>query len=245
MAQMDQNAHATSIDIDNDGEAEVVLKNQALFVVATPRWGGRIVAMYSVAGGRGAMVIGNPCDDWNWMEDLNRYMDVPRNHPGALADAGFEHDAYEPEVIQEAGFALLRMKNIQEDSRAFGLIKEIELRGGSAGLVVRYILPPALHHIDIESALSPDYLHLLRSGIQSLEMVSERRVRGCRAGDVTVWIAPKTPAAYKTPFQERCGHGAVIRLSASTREICFEIGVTRTGAISAAAESETTVMEAV
>ena len=41
------------------------------------------------------MVVGNPCDDWNWMEELNRYMDVPKNHPGAFADLGFEHDAYD------------------------------------------------------------------------------------------------------------------------------------------------------
>ena len=58
-----------------------------------------MIALYSVAGEGGAMVVGNPCDDWNWMEELNRFMDVPRNHPGAFADVGFEHDSYDCALV--------------------------------------------------------------------------------------------------------------------------------------------------
>ena len=45
------------------------------------------------------MVVGNPCDDWNFLEDLNRFMEVPRNHPGAFADVGFENDEYACEIL--------------------------------------------------------------------------------------------------------------------------------------------------
>jgi hypothetical protein len=247
MSRKDQSAHACLTDIDNDGEVEVVLKNQAFYVVVTPRWGGRIVALYSIAGNRGAMVIGNPCDDWNWMEELNRYMDVPRNHPGALADCGFEHDAYQAEIVHEGGeAALIRLVNVEKSSRAFGLVKEIELREGCACMTVRYQLPRSLSRIEVECAFSPDYLHLLRSGMRSLQLFAEANVRGCRAANITVSIAPKGSITYTTPYQERCGHGAVLRLMSSTRQACFNIGVTRAETIhDTRVETDTTVMEAV
>jgi hypothetical protein len=227
MRHKDQNAYASVVDIDNDDEPEIVIKNQSLFVVASPSCGGRIVTMYSTAGSRGAMVIGNPCDDWNWMEELNCYMDVPRNHPGALADACFEHDRYEAEVVSTGGdTALIRLKNVQEESAAFGLVKELEMRAGSASLEVRYHLPRALKRIDIECALSPDYLELLRRGKRRLEAWSEGRSRGWRCGIVTVWLRPESKAIYATPYQEYCGHAAVLRLCSVERDVRFQIGVT-------------------
>jgi hypothetical protein len=249
MRHKDQNAHASLIDIDNDGEVELVIKNQSLFIVVSAIWGGRIVAMYSVAGERGAMVIGNPCDDWNWMEELNRYMDVPRNHPGALADAGFEHDRYESEIVSTDGeVALVRLKNVQEDSAAFGLVKELELRAGSASLRVLYRVPRGLKQIETECALSPDYLELLRTGKRYFKTVNEGVVRGCRVGQVTVWLKPASRARYGTPYQEFCGHGAVLRLCSMARELDFDIGVTRAsdGETSMkVSEPERTVLEAV
>jgi starch synthase len=250
MVQTDDNAHARSVDIDNDGEPEIVLRNQALFVVVTPAYGGRIVAMYSVAGECGAMVVGNPCDDWNWMEELNRYMDVPRNHPGALADVGFEHDRYEAEIVEENGSSVLvRLTNVQEDSRALGLIKEFELQARSASIQVRYHMPPALLSLETEFALSPDYLQLLRSGTLSLETIADGEVRGCRAGGVTVWVSPKTAAAYAVPYQERCGHASILRLRGDGPEICLELGVTCTAASDVPSrtvrEKKDTFMEAV
>ncbi|HYP14886.1 MAG TPA: hypothetical protein VEQ63_13245, partial [Bryobacteraceae bacterium] len=187
MSKSDRQPKAFALDIDNDGETEVVIANQALFVVLTPKWGGRITAMFSVAGRHGAMVIGNPCDDWNWMEELNRYMDVPRNHPGALADAGFEHDEYEAEISVLEDRAVVRLRNIQENSQAFGLVKEIELRSGDAWVNVRYLLPQPLGQVQTELGLSPDYLGLLRCGAAYLETITFGDLRGCKAGSVSVY----------------------------------------------------------
>jgi hypothetical protein len=228
MANKDESAHASIADLDNDSEREVILKNEALFVVVTPRWGGRIVAMYSVAGDHGVMVIGNPCDDWNWMEDLNRYMDVPRNHPGALADAGFEHDSYDVEIESRGGAAVVvRLSNTEQRSAAFGMIKELELKAGAASLQVSYRLPVNLRKLATECALSPDYLELLRSGSRNLRMMEDGVTRSCKAGGASVWLNAGRGIQFEEPFQPRCGHGCVIRLASSQREFNFAIGVTR------------------
>jgi len=77
----DEQAHVTLYDIDADGEDELVLKNDKLFAVISPRWGARLVALFKLEGSQGKMVIGNPSDDWNWMQELNRFMEVPRIIP--------------------------------------------------------------------------------------------------------------------------------------------------------------------
>jgi hypothetical protein len=73
----DGNSHCFLFDIDRDGEEELVFKNAGIFAVISPKRGGRIVALFSVFGENGTMVVGNPSDDWNLKEELNGYMDVP------------------------------------------------------------------------------------------------------------------------------------------------------------------------
>src|SRR5262249_9202434 len=80
----DESAHAWVQDIDNDGEKELILASDELFAVFTPRWGGRLVYLFHLSGDPASLVIGNPSDDWNFMQELNKCMEVPRNHPGAL-----------------------------------------------------------------------------------------------------------------------------------------------------------------
>src|SRR5207247_2091112 len=91
-------AHADLRDLDSDGQDELVLKNDNLFAVFSPKNGGRLVYMFTVNNPPGRLVIGNPIDDWNLLEDLHAYMDTPPNHPGALADVGYEHDNYSTEI---------------------------------------------------------------------------------------------------------------------------------------------------
>jgi hypothetical protein len=217
----DGRAHLAVVDIDNDGEGEVVLKNDHLFAVLTPKCGGRIVAMFSLSGEEGAMVIGNPCDDWNWMEELNRYMDVPRNHPGAFADIGFEHEEYAAAPVEgEGDRASVRLTS------ASGITKIFELQAGSPVLKVRYELPRSIARLSVESGLSPDYLRLLRRGSECLEFVDDGVSRGCRTGAVAVWLKPDLGAVnWETPQQSRFGHGCMFRVASTAPEFTIELGV--------------------
>jgi hypothetical protein len=226
MRRKDGAAHALMTDIDNDGESELVIRNNHLFAVFAPRWGGRLVALYSVSGDRGTMVAGNPCDDWNWMEELNRYMDVPRNHPGAFADSGFEHDGYDVEIVDADGIrACIRMTNVEDSSKGRGLIKEVVLGDTAAHLTVRYSLPPGLASLEFEAALSPDYLTLLRQGDGAVQPCERDGMRGCRTGSVFVWLRLGPGTTFETPHEPRCGHGCMFRVRSAVREFQADIGV--------------------
>ena len=110
-------------------------------------------------------MIGNPTDDWNWMEELNRFMEVPANHPGALTDLGMEHDAYDVlNGLSDGPVVEVELQNAELSSKGFGLIKHIRLLQGEARIEARYSLPESLEGISIDFALSPDYLNLLRHG---------------------------------------------------------------------------------
>jgi starch synthase len=221
MNEKDGLAHASMLDVDGDNEMEVVIRNERLFAVFTPRWGGRLVSLFSVAGDRGAMVVGNPCDDWNWMEELNKYMDVPRNHPGAFADVGFEHEPFSPQIIEAEG-ERIRVRLTAEN----GIAKEIELLAKSPVLRVRYELPPDLNQIETEIGMSPDYLRLLRCGSACLTPVQDKGIRGCRADDVSVWAKPQPgSAAWGTPYQEGFGHGCAFRVTGQGPQFWIELGV--------------------
>src|SRR5206468_1848955 len=109
--------HAGIVDIDNDGAEELVLKNDHLFAIVSPRWGGRLTHLFDLTCRSGCLVIGNISDDWNWQEELHRYMDHPRNHPGAFADVGHEHDTYEAAVATGQGLAVgATLQNVEPGS---------------------------------------------------------------------------------------------------------------------------------
>jgi hypothetical protein len=229
MAHKEPGVHVSKFDIDNDGEEEWLLRNQHLFAVVTPRWGGRIVALYSVSGEcGGTMVVGNPCDDWNWMEELNRFMDVPRNHPGAFADLGFENDSYQCEAIESTAERVhLRLTNCQEGSAAQGMVKELELTDRAASLFVRYTLPPDLEAVRFDCGLSPDYLRLLRNGLADLKRLQTPRMRGWRSSRVAVWLKPVHGLTWDEDIdREDFGHGRLVRLCTSARESAVALGVT-------------------
>lgn len=226
MTHKDTSAHVTSFDIDNDGEQEWIIKNQHVFAVISPRWGGRVVSLYSVGAACGTMVIGNPCDDWNWMEELNRFMDVPRNHPGAFADTGFEHDRYDVEIVESGPARVrLRLTNSEEESRAYGLVKEFELTDRASCLLARYRLPKKLESITIECGMSPDYLNLLRGGEAELSAIRTPRIRGCKTRRVAVWLKPMSGLRWAEAASD-FGHGRLLRLTSTAPDCAMALGIT-------------------
>lgn len=209
----DGRAHAGIRDADHDGEPDLIIANNALFGLVTSRWGGRLVSLYSVSGDRGAMVVGNPCDDWNFLEDLNRFMTTPRNHPGAFADVDFESDEYSCEILEQGDEALVRLINVQQDSAARGLIKTYRFTASHTSLTVAYRLPETLDRLSVECALSPDYLQLLRRG--STELVCT--TNGCAMGQVQIVLEPSPGAAFE-PAPQCAAHARTFRIASSQRD---------------------------
>ena len=228
-AHKDGESHCYLDDVDNDGEEELIFKNRALFVVISPKHGGRLIALFAVEGVDGTMVIGNPCDDWNLKEELHDYMDTPPNHPGALADVGFEHDSYEVDIMSTGnGGVRARLRNEQEGSLAFGLVKELQFSSyQDDSFRVEYSLPETLRALDVEFGLSPDYLELLKKGRSILKPHDRSGSRGWSTDNVAVWVKPANCAAsrWTTPYQQEFGHGCALRLSTDARQFGVAIGV--------------------
>jgi Glycosyl hydrolase family 57 len=226
----DEQAHAKLYDIDADGEDELVLKNDKLFAVISPRWGGRLVALFNLEGPPGKMVIGNPSDDWNWMQELNRFMEVPPNHPGALTDVGFEHDTFTARVYCADGATVdVELENIEAQSAGRGLTKRIRLSHRESRLEVCYAVPESIEAISVDFAFSPDYLNLLRYGRALLTPFEERGSRGWSANSVAVWVREEGGSSFtwSRPFPEDAGHKASLRLSTCKSEFTISIGVSR------------------
>jgi starch synthase len=202
-------------DLDADGTDEVLLRGRDLSAVITARHGGRIVYLFHRALAGGVLSVGNPTDHWNWQEGLNRYMDVPRNHPGALADVGFEHDRYAvAELGTGDGFAFARLLNVEEESPLRGTLKSLLLPASAPVLVVCYQLAEHLNGLVTESCLSPDYYSLLRRGRETLRAREGPGRRGFSNGGVTVWIglADDEATAWAAPDQPDAGHGLNLRV---------------------------------
>jgi hypothetical protein len=227
----DGEAHAKLYDIDADGEEELVLKNDKLFAVISPRWGGRLVALFNIEGPLGNMVIGNPSDDWNWMQELNRFMDVPPNHPGALTDVGFEHDAYGARIHCACGTTVdVELENVEERSVACGLTKRIHLSHGEGRLDVCYAVPESVAAMSVDFALSPDYLNLLRYGRTLLIPFEKGGMRGWSANSTAVWVREEEggPLTWSLLFPDYTGHKASLRISTLNRKFAISIGVSNT-----------------
>lgn len=173
-------------DVDGDGEVEVVLATPDWFAVLSPRHGGRLVSLFVMEGGRGRQVIGNPSDDSNLQEELNRYMDFPANHPGALVDVGFEHDAHRVESLSSCP-PCVELLNVEPLSPLRGTRKRVRIEG-TEGLAVAYQLAPGERHLTVEIAAIPDYLAALGEGVGTagLDRAAEMIVpaAGCSSGPV-------------------------------------------------------------
>ncbi|HKH12339.1 MAG TPA: hypothetical protein VKA73_14450 [Rubrobacter sp.] len=203
------------LDIDGDGHDEFILRNEWLYAVISPSRGARLVYLFVRTSRGGALVVGNPTDDWNFQEDLNRYMDTPSNHPGALADAGHVHDRYRPTLVDVDGSALIEMTNVEEGSPLLGTTKAFFLSPDAAALAVRYGTPGWLGELETDICLSPDYYRLLRRGRQTVLPIEGTLRRGYRNGDVSVWacLADDEATSWGEPASPEVGHGFVLRVA--------------------------------
>jgi Glycosyl hydrolase family 57 len=231
MKHKDRKAHAYLDDIDHDGHKELILKNHMLFAVFSPLYGGRLVYLFRISGREGKMVIGNPCDDWNWMEELNRYMETPPNHPGALAEVGHENDRYQVVIAESPGKETRAvMVNKQEGSQAFGLEKSFRLLWDKNEIEATYQLPQDLPYLSIECGLSPDYLNLLRFGGSSVKAFGNFDIRGYSNNGVSVWVrlADSTKAIFSEATPRKFGHGYAIQIRARSTPFTVWIGTRQT-----------------
>lgn len=202
-------------DIDADGEEEAVLANGSLYAVLSPRRGGRLTALFARTTAGDVEVIGNPADDWNWQEELHRYMERPPNHPGALSDVGFEDDRYEVLTARRSpAGASVELVNVDPTSPLNGTRKGVLLPAGRPELLVCYRWPPGIAGLAIDLGLSPHYLRLLREGRNCLEIAGEGTRRGARVGDVAVWahLASGEATSWVGPSHRQVGHGIVFRM---------------------------------
>jgi hypothetical protein len=217
---------AERVDVDDDGDVELVLRNEHLFAVFAPDHGGRLVYLAVAGPDGGALVVGNPTDDWNCQEAMNRYMDVPANHPGALADLGSVHDRFEVTVHPGEGVLAVELEDVQQDSPLCGLRKRILLEAGSAALLVGYDLPLDVPSLTVETFLSPDYHQLLRAGADALHPLEGRTWRGARTDRVSVWVAlaADEDTSWCARPEAEPGHGLLVRLRADTRRFHLALG---------------------
>ncbi|WP_274366047.1 hypothetical protein [Paenibacillus thermotolerans] len=215
-------------DLDGDGLEEIVLRNRALAVVISPAFGGRILYAFALGTKDGSMFIGNPSDDWNLLEQLNSFMDVPMNHPGALADYGLEHDAYEVESAFAAGDGSLELvlANRETGSKAYGMKKRLRLNQDESRLHVRYEqVPAAALPLSVDIGLSPDYLRLLRDGRSQLASVRKGGRQGVRNGSLLAWVEPETAnVKWRLPRTPVFGHGLCLALTFTAAEGAFWLG---------------------
>jgi len=225
MKHKDKEAHAYLQDLDQDGEEELVLKNSNLFSVFSPRNGGRLVYLFGIREPPGRLVVGNPIDDWNWLERLHEYMDVPPNHPGAFSDVGYEHDCYEASLRATDGDEVnARLLNAQPDSPR--IEKKIRLFEGGDAIRVEYALPETMASLLIEFGLSPDYLSLLRDGRRGARSYSPMKdTRGWADGDLAVWVGLDESSAFENPRSPIFGHGWLVRVAGLGRRFELRLGV--------------------
>ncbi len=228
MSHKDGHVSAYLQDLDKDMDSELIVRNDSLLAVFSPRNGGRLIALFSISKSPGRLVVGNPIDDWNLKEDLHDYMDVPANHPGAFSDLGFEHDTFQPRIQHREGNTVtVTLQDLTPDSPGFGLEKTVKLNQGEATVQVNYTLPGSMGRFSTEIGVSPDYLKLLRHGETSVrEMSSTGQVRGWMNEDVRVWVGLDEDAAFwDTPRQKKFGHGYLVRVTSLKKNFTVRLGV--------------------
>ena len=227
MQHRDGHAHVVLRDVDEDGDPEVVLCNDSLYAVVTPAYGGRLVYLFDLTG-EGALMIGNPANDWNWQEELNRCMEQPRNHVGACAEVGFENDSYSVQsTMYHEGVASMHLVNTTAHSRMRGAQKIFRLQGQAPALEVNYALPAGAGPLAIDFCLSPDYHSLLMNGRSNLSPFCTVNARGWRNGKASVCVAkePNAPMIWTPPPVAECDHGKLVRLATDCMHFQFAIHV--------------------
>ncbi|MDQ3932686.1 MAG: hypothetical protein M3252_07615 [Actinomycetota bacterium] len=220
-------ARAEVVDIDADGEEEAVLATSTLYAVLSPRRGGRLTALFARTSAGDVGIVGNPADDWNWQEELHRYMERPPNHPGALSDVGFEDDRYEVIAARSSPDGpSFEFVNTDHTSALKGTRKHVLLPADRQELVVCYRWPPGIAGLAVDLCLSPDYLRLLREGRSCVEIGGEGTRRGARVGEVAVWVhlASGEATSWVEPSHRQVGHGVAFRMRSHASHFHLVIG---------------------
>jgi Ser/Thr protein kinase RdoA (MazF antagonist) len=197
-------------DVDGDGEEEVLLRAGDAVCVVAPRRGGRILFLFE----HGRLNVGNPTDHWNFQEELNRFMDVPPNHPGALADAGYEHDDHwVVNARPRRSDAAVELVDSERGSPLRGARKALVLLGEEAALVARYEVPRGAGPFATTICLSPHYERLVRLGRRELARYDGDGWTGWRNGGTAVWVAiDGEEARFEEPEPNEVGHGLNVRV---------------------------------
>lgn len=224
----DDNDHARVVttDVDGDGVDEILIGNDRLLAVVSPQHGGRITWMFGRTSVGDAILVGNPTDDWNWQTDMNRSMDRPANHPGALCDVGFEHDVWMVRRIDtvESG-VVVELENTEADSLLHGAQRTLHLSHHAESLDVCIYNPRGVVRLGLDLCLSPDYPTLLREGRAAVRMVDEDDCRGATCGSVSALVAidAEEPTSWAATGSD-VGHGITIRVRSNVPHYHLRIG---------------------
>jgi starch synthase len=228
-AAADRPTLVSEVDVEDDGEREVVICNDRIFAVLTPRHGGRLIYLFARSAAGGRMLIGNPSDDWNFQQEQNRFMDWPPNHPGGLVDEGFEHDRWRVSAVRYGDSeAVVELVNVQSGSRLRGARKRIRLNESSTALLVCYELPPGIDQLTVSSGLSPDYLTLLRRGRAAIERCGSTTWQGAHCGDALVLVRPGDgePSRMVRPRFNEAGHAVNVAACLQAEHTHLLLGTT-------------------
>ncbi|WP_216893646.1 hypothetical protein [Nocardia alni] len=198
---------AEQVDIDGDGESELVLAGDRFWCVVSPRWGARLTLMCHRDSSGCSLVVGNPADDWNYQEELHRFMDLPAAHPGALTDRDNPHDEWFPRQTHCSEGAVVDL--YRPGDTAWG--RRYALLDGIPGLVVclRGMEPGRT----LDNFLTPDYLNALSSGDRGIA-VGGSCFAGRRYGNRSSWVGfDPDQVTVAVDGETAAGHGHLIGLS--------------------------------
>lgn len=199
--------HAEQIDIDGDGESELVLADAHTWCVISPRRGARVTLMCRSDSSGCPVIVGNPADHWNFQEELHRFMDEPAAHPGALTEHDCPHDEWfaRPSRCSEGVIVHLYRRGDAEWSRRYALL------AGIPGLVARIHLTAPGGVID--NFLTPDYLRALTRGERGIPLQGTC-FTGREYRDRSSWIGfDPAQAIAGVEDNAAAGHGHLVRLS--------------------------------
>lgn len=182
------------VDVDGDGNEEIILSSGRLFAVISPRFGGRLSLLVCRdvdpdGAVTTAVVVGNPADHWNFQTELHQHMAEPANHPGALSVRGTENHRHEMGRVEvTSDYAVVELIDVEPGADR-GLTKRLLLTADGTSMVVCVSRPGLPGELRTSVALSPDYLALLKGGRHQLQRTEGTTWWGARTDAVNTWVA--------------------------------------------------------
>jgi len=141
------------LDVDQDGEDEIVLADRDVWCLISPKAGGRLTTVAVREGDQARIVVGNPLDHWNFQAESHRFMQEPPAHPGGFAAHGAEDDEWTVELVESDGHTARAVL-----SRG-AAVRRIAVTGGRVLLCSQGSGPQV-----VESLLLADHLQTVRTG---------------------------------------------------------------------------------